>query len=236
MEIEVLTIFPELFANFLDSSLIGKARERGVIKIRTLDIRNFAPLPHRRVDDSPYGGGAGMVMKPEPLAAAIHDAKSRLPSARVVLLTPSGEIFQQRLAVALGKLPALILVCGRYEGIDQRFIDRYVDQEISIGDYVLMGGELPAMVVIEAAVRHVASVIGNESSLDQESFNTDENGLLLEAPHYTRPPEFEGLSIPAVLTSGNHKEIARWRYEQALARTQARRPELLRQRKTDDHN
>jgi tRNA (guanine37-N1)-methyltransferase len=227
MKIQVLTIFPELFQDFTRSSLIGKAQERNLITLSVTDIRSFAEPPHFCVDDSPYGGGAGMVMKPEPLAKAIEDAKSELPRAKVVLLSPSGTRFSQQKAVALSGLEELILVCGRYEGVDERVVELYVDEEISIGDYVLMGGELPAMVVIEATVRLIDNVIGNSESLAQESFNTSDEGLLLEAPQYTRPPEFKGHKVPEVLLSGNHQKIQEWRRNQARQRTAARRPELL---------
>ncbi len=226
VKIEVLTIFPELFRDFSASSLIGKAVERGIISLRVNDIRQFAALPHHNVDDSPYGGGAGMVMKPEPLASAIDDAKSRLTNAHRVLLSPSGKRFSQSKALELSQRPEIILVCGRYEGVDQRVIDLCIDEEISIGDYVLMGGELPAMVLIEASVRLIDTVIGNSDSLTHESFNPSEYGPLLEAPQYTRPPEFRGMKIPEVLLSGNHQKIAAWRREQALLRTKERRPDL----------
>lgn len=222
MKIEVLTIFPDLFSGFLESSLIGKARAKGSVSISTLDIRRFADPPHYHVDDTPYGGGAGMLMKPEPLCRAIEDAQSRLPNARVVLLTASGDLFSQQAAQRMSALPELILVCGRYEGIDQRVIDLLVDEEISIGNYVLMGGEVPAMVVIEASTRLIAGVVGNEASLAHESFDGRCAESMLEAPQYTRPPEFRGLSVPEVLLSGNHKKIEEWRIEQSKALTRKR--------------
>ena len=227
MKIEVLTIFPELFREFSTSTLIGKAHERGIISLKVTDIRACAAPPHYSVDDSPYGGGAGMVMRPEPLARAIADAKQRLPAARIVLLSPAGYRFTQAKAIELSRSPELILVCGRYEGVDQRVIDLYVHEELSIGDYVLMGGELPAMVVIEASVRLIDRVIGNSESLSQESFDAGSHGMLLEAPHYTRPAEFQGQRVPEVLLSGNHQKIAEWRLAQSLRRTAERRPDLL---------
>ncbi|MBX7144592.1 MAG: tRNA (guanosine(37)-N1)-methyltransferase TrmD [Oligoflexia bacterium] len=227
MKIEVLTIFPEIFDGFLKGSLIGKALERGLVTIKLTDIREFADPPHFRVDDSPYGGGAGMLMKPEPLARAIEAAKARMPQAKVVLLAPSGEVFSQKLAFKFKALPELILLCGRYEGIDERVIELFVDQEISIGDFVLMGGEVAAMAVMESCIRLLDDVLGNRESLTQESFGTSGEQPLLEAPQYTRPPEFMGKHVPEALLSGNHKLIAEWRQAQSLQRTRARRPDLI---------
>ncbi len=226
MKIEVLTIFPELFGDFARSSLIGKAHDKGLLSLSILDIREFAPPPHYSVDDSPYGGGAGMVMKPEPIVAAIEDSKKRLPHAKVILLTPSGKVFSQSDAARISSLKEVIFVCGRYEGIDQRAIDLAVDEELSIGDYILMGGEIPAMVIIEASARLVDQVIGNSDSLSTESFNSSPEGILLEAPHYTRPPVFRDKAVPEVLLSGDHAKIQKWRLEEARARTKARRPDL----------
>lgn len=227
-QVEVLTLFPEIFSGFLSSSLIKKAVERQLLSVSTLQIRNFASPPHYHVDDTPYGGGAGMVMRPEPLALAIEDAKARLPQARVILMSASGQLFNQQRAHELSSQSQLIIVCGRYEGVDQRVIDSLVDEEISIGDYVLMGGEVPAMVVIEAAARLTPEVVGNAESLLRESFAPDcsERGIL-EAPHYTKPAEFRGLKVPEVLLSGNHAEIERWRSAQAERLTRSRRPDLL---------
>ena len=226
MRIEVLTIFPELFGDFTRSSLIGKAQDKGILSFSILDIRAFASPPHFSVDDSPYGGGAGMVMKPEPIVSAIEDAKKRLPQAKVILLSPGGKVFSQIEAVRISKLTEIIFVCGRYEGLDQRAIDIAVDEEISIGDYILMGGEIPAMVIIEATARLVDNVIGNSESLNTESFNTSEEGTLLEAPHYTRPPIFRDRGVPEVLLSGDHAKIKKWRIDEARTRTKARRPDL----------
>lgn len=228
LEVCILTIFPELFGGFLKTSLIHKAQERGLISIELVDIRRFAEAPHYSVDDTPYGGGAGMVMKPEPLIKAIEHAKERTPAARVVLLSPCGTRFNQKKAAQLSRLKGLILVCGRYEGVDQRVIDLAIDEEISIGDYVLMGGEVPAMVVLEAAVRLVKDVVGNQESLSEESFAAEGPGPgLLEAPHYTKPAEFRGRAVPPVLLCGDHKKIAAWRREQALLRTKNMRPDLI---------
>lgn len=226
--IDVLTIFPDLFKSFLDCSLVGKARERGLLEISLIDIRDFADPPHYSVDDSPYGGGAGMIMRPEPLAKAIRSSKLRHPEAPVLLMTPSGRLYNQAMARELSQRREIILVCGRYEGVDQRVIDRYVDFELSIGDYVLMGGEVPAMAVIESTLRLVDSVLGNADSIVNESFSVDQKGrTLLEAPHYTRPAEFEGAKVPEELLSGNHKLIEEWRHAKAIERTSRRRPDLL---------
>ena len=231
MKIEILTLFPEIFAGFLSSSLIGKAQEKGLLSIALLQIRSFAEPPQYHVDDTPYGGGAGMVMRAEVLSRAIEDAKIRLPGARVVLLTPAGRCFSQSEAHRLSGLSELILICGRYEGVDQRVIDLLVDDEISIGDYVLMGGEIPAMAVIEATVRLVDKVVGNSESIVHESFSAADDGArLLEAPHYTRPPEFRGIAVPEVLKSGNHALIEKWRAEKSIDLTRTRRPDLLKKR------
>jgi tRNA (guanine37-N1)-methyltransferase len=208
MHIQILTIFPALFSGFLGSSLIRKAIDRGQLQISLIDIRDFAEPPHFKVDDLPYGGGAGMVMRAEPLAKATLFAKSQTPQESiVVLLSASGTPFTQPMAQDFSQRAALILICGRYEGVDQRFIESYVDSEISIGPYVLMGGEVAAMVLIEASSRLIPGVLGNQDSLKEESFGAIE----LEYPHYTRPPEFEGRAVPEVLLSGDHAKIAAWR-------------------------
>jgi tRNA (guanine37-N1)-methyltransferase len=228
MQIEVLSLFPEIFDGFIKSSLIKRAQERGLLKITLTNIRDFAEPPHYHVDDTPYGGGAGMLMKPEPLAAAIESVKLRLPHASIILLSPSGRRFTQEIAGELAGCSELVLVCGRYEGVDQRVIDLFIDQEITIGDYVLMGGEVPAMVLMEAVSRLCDDVLGNSASLTHESFSLQHGGKkLLEAPQYTRPPVFRELGVPEVLLSGNHRQIEAWRREQALARTRRIRPELL---------
>jgi tRNA (guanine37-N1)-methyltransferase len=228
MKVEILTIFPTIFTNFLQTSLIGKATERNLLSVTVTDIRDFATPPHLQVDDAPYGGGAGMVMKPEPLTAAIESAKERLPKASVILLTPRGSQFSQSKAHEISTREQLILVCGRYEGIDQRVIDLLIDEELSIGDYVLMGGEVPAMVILESSVRLISQVIGNPSSLSEESFSTTGSAeKLLEAPQYTRPPEFRGACVPETLLSGDHEKIAAWRKEQSMQLTAKRRPDLV---------
>lgn len=227
MRIHVLSIFPDLFKGFIESSLIAKAQQRKLLEISLVNIRDFSDPPHNKVDDEPYGGGAGMLMKPEPLARAIESSLEQLPNARVYYMSPSGEVFNQRKAEVLATENEVIIICGRYEGIDQRVIDLLVDEEISIGDYVLMGGEVPAMVVIEASTRLVSEVLGNSESAKEESFATGQNQKLLEAPNYTRPEEFRGVKVPEVLLSGNHSKIKAWKESQALTRTKDRRPDLL---------
>jgi tRNA (guanine37-N1)-methyltransferase len=225
--VEILTLFPRLIAAPLEESILGKARAKGVLRVQVTDIRDFAEGKHRVTDDVPYGGGAGMVMKPEPLVAAIEAARQREPQARVVLMSPQGRRFDQAKALELAQLPALVLVCGRYEGVDERVL-RWVDEELSLGDFVLTGGELAALAVVDAVARLLPGVLGNELSAQSESF-TGEG--LLEGPQYTRPPEFRGLRVPEVLLSGDHARIAGWRREQAMARTRERRPDLLEQQK-----
>ena len=227
LSVEVLTLFPRMIAAPLEESILGKAREKGLVRVQVTDIREFAEGKHRVTDDVPYGGGAGMVMKPEPLVAAIEAARQRQPGARVVLMSPQGAPFDQRKARDLARQGALILVCGRYEGVDERVL-RWVDEELSLGDFVLNGGEIAALAVIEAAARLVPGVLGNELSTQAESFSGEG---LLEGPQYTRPPEFRGMRVPDILLSGDHKKIAQWRKEQAVARTRERRPDLLTRQK-----
>jgi tRNA (guanine37-N1)-methyltransferase len=222
MKVEVLTLFPRMIAAPLEESILGKARERGLLDVTVRDVRDFAAGKHRVTDDIPYGGGAGMVMKPEPLAAAIEAAREVGPS-RVVLLSPAGRPFTQAVAREYAADPrTLVLVCGRYEGVDER-VRAFVDEELSLGDFILTGGDLAALAIIDAVARLQPGVLGNDESLHTESFGED----LLEAPQYTRPPEFRGVAVPAELLSGNHALIARWRRKQSLARTRARRPDLF---------
>jgi tRNA (guanine37-N1)-methyltransferase len=227
LSVEVLTLFPRMIAAPLEESILGKAREKGLLRVQVTDIREFADGKHRVTDDVPYGGGAGMVMKPEPLVAAIEAARQRGPGARVVLLSPQGPRFNQGKAQELASHGALILVCGRYEGVDERVL-RWVDEELSLGDFVLTGGEIAALAFIDAIARLVPGVLGNELSAQSESFSGEG---LLEGPQYTRPPEFRGLRVPEVLLSGDHEKIARWRQDQAVARTRERRPDLLTRQK-----
>lgn len=220
MRIDVFTLFPEMITAFAGDSLLGKAQERGLLDLHTHDPRHHTSDVHRTVDDAPFGGGAGMVLKPEPLIAAIEHSDAPRP---VFLLGPGGDPFDQAMAKDLSETEGFSLICGRYEGVDQRVIDLHCDGEISIGDYVLAGGEVAAMVVLEAVGRLVPGVMGNLESADEESFSTG----LLEYPHYTRPAVFRNASVPEVLRSGDHAKVGRWRLAQSLLRTARRRPDLL---------
>ena len=225
MKIEILTLFPELFETFQSSSILGRAVERNLVAIRTHNIRDFAANKHKQADDYPYGGGAGMVMMPQPLSDSIQHVLSNYPEEKpkVIYLSPQGKVLIQALAQQLSEEPAMVLLCGHYEGIDQRIIDKYVDMEISIGDYVLTGGELPAMVLIDCITRLLPGVLGSAESILEESHTAG----LLEYPQYTRPAEFDGMEVPSVLLSGNHKEIDQWRRQQSLINTLRKRPDLL---------
>jgi len=221
--IELVTLFPELFDSFLGASLLGKAIEIGILAVHRTNPRDHAPGKHRSVDDAPYGGGPGMVLRPDVLAATIDIVEAARGRAHRVFLSPSGALLDQGRAAALAARPRVLLVCGRYEGFDERACDLYADEVLSIGDYVLAGGELAAAVVIEACARLVPGVLGCSESAADESFSAGR----LEYPQYTRPPELNGLPVPEVLLSGDHKEIARWRRREALRRTLTRRPDLL---------
>lgn len=223
MIFDILTIFPGMFAAPLGDSILGKAQERGLIRIRVHNVRDFAVDRHQMTDDRPFGGGEGMVMKPEPIVAALKELRKEGPEPRVLLLSPQGRLFNQELAWSLSLLPRLILICGRYEGVDERIAEHFADDAISIGDYVLTGGELAAMVVTDAVTRLIPGVLGNSSSAASESFAEP----VLEYPQYTRPQEFMGHSVPDVLLSGHHEVIRRWRRGQALLRTMLRRPDLF---------
>lgn len=222
MRFDVLTLFPGMFTAPFAESILGKAGEKGLIEIVPHYLRDWAEGKHQVTDDAPYGGGDGMVMKPEPVARALADLKGRSPGAKVLLMTPQGVPFRQEHALALAREPGLVLVCGRYEGFDER-IRGMVDAEYSLGDFVLTGGELAAMVMIDAVARLLPGVLGSSGSAEFDSFSDG----LLEYPHYTRPVEFQGMRVPDVLLSGNHAEIARWRRREQLRRTLQRRPELL---------
>ncbi|HEY3265098.1 MAG TPA: tRNA (guanosine(37)-N1)-methyltransferase TrmD [Actinomycetota bacterium] len=222
MRIDVFTIFPEILEGPLRASLLGKAIESGVVDVRVHDLRAFATDRHRQVDDESYGGGPGMVMKPEPVFAAVESLGAG--GMRVVLLSPAGRRLDQALVRELAAEPRLVLIAGRYEGLDERIVEGLPAQEVSIGDYVLSGGELPALVVIEAVTRLLPGVIGREESHERDSFGVDG---LLDHPHYTRPAEFRGMAVPDVLLSGNHAEIQRWRREAAREKTRRNRPDLL---------
>lgn len=226
MDFDVLTLFPEMFEP-VKQSIVGRAIEKDLVHINLINIRDFSKDKHKHVDDTPYGGGAGMVMRPD----VVYDAYKSIEnhnSKKVIYLSPKGKVLNQNKAKELAEEKELILLCGHYEGIDERVLNKIVDEEISIGDYVLTGGELPAMVLIDTVSRYVEGVISRDSTLE-ESFANGEN--LLEYPQYTRPIEFEGMRVPDVLTSGNHQEIAKWRKEQALIQTHQKRPDLLENQK-----
>ncbi len=224
MNIHVLSLFPDMFTGVFGSSILKKAQEKGAVSLTVSDIREFSDNKHKQVDDYPYGGGAGMVLKPEPMFQAVETiAEGRNP--RIILMCPQGERFTQKKAEELSKEQDLVFLCGHYEGYDERIRQYLVTDEISIGDFVLTGGELPAMTVIDAVVRLLPGVLGQEDSHIHDSFSTG----LLEHPHYTRPAEFRGMKVPDVLISGNHGKIDKWREEQSLKRTFERRPDLLEQ-------
>ena len=229
MNFDILTLFPDFFISPLKESLVAKAIETGKISVETHNLRDFSDLPHKQVDDTPYGGGAGMVLQPDVLAKAVK--KIRKPNSLVVLTDPAGVRFDQALANKLSQQENLLLIAGRYEGVDQRFKDKYVDLEISIGDYVLNGGEVACLVILETISRLIPGVIGTQESLDFESFSSQEiegkTQTLLEYPQYTRPVEFEGEKVPKELLSGNHAEIKKWRLGKALEKTKKLRPDLL---------
>lgn len=224
MRIAVVSLFPEMIAAVGEFGVTGRAIRQGLVQLSHSNPRDFATDVHRTVDDRPYGGGPGMLMKIEPLRQAIGAARSKAGSdARVIYLSPQGDRFDHRHALRLAGLPGLILVAGRYEGVDERLLDAEVDEELSIGDYVLSGGELAAMVVIDAVTRQLPGVLGHEASAREDSFADG----LLDCPHYTRPEDWQGRRVPAVLLGGNHEEVRRWRLREALGRTFERRPELL---------
>jgi tRNA (guanine37-N1)-methyltransferase len=221
---DVLTLFPEAFVGPLDVSIIKRAREDGLLDFQVHNIREYATDRHRSVDDYPFGGGQGMVMRVDVLDAALQHVQGLAePAGLVVYMSPQGERLNDALVRELATHPRLVVVCGRYEGVDQRFIDNCVDREVSIGDYILTGGELPAMVLIDAVARHIPGALGDEASPEEESFA----GGLLEHPQYTRPAEYRGWPVPEVLLSGHHANIEKWKKEQRLQRTRERRPDLL---------
>ncbi|MEI6609514.1 MAG: tRNA (guanosine(37)-N1)-methyltransferase TrmD [Deltaproteobacteria bacterium] len=223
MRFDVLSIFPEMLVSPLSFSLLKKAQEKGLLIVNLHDIRNWAEDKHKMTDDAPYGGGCGMVMKVEPVEKALMAVKSSMENSLVVLMTPQGETFNQKIAAELAGQEQVIIICGRYEGVDERIREHLVDREISIGDYILTGGELSALVVIDAVSRLVPGVLGNEESILSESFSCG----LLEYPQYTRPAEYKGWKVPDVLASGNHAEIELWKKKESLQRTYKRRPDLL---------
>jgi tRNA (guanine37-N1)-methyltransferase len=239
MRIDIITIFPKMFAPVLNESIIKRAQTKGKVKIYLHDLRDYTPDKHRKVDDRPFGGGSGMVMRPEPIFNAVEYIKSKISATKrggfaknfgekkqklkIILLCPQGEKLTQKVARRLAEKKHLILICGHYEGIDERVRQNLVDEEISIGDYVLTGGELPAMVLVDAVVRLIPGVLGDKNSLKFESFE----GNLLEYPQYTRPAKFRNWPVPQILLCGNHNKIESWRKKQALKRTRQRRPDLL---------
>jgi tRNA (guanine37-N1)-methyltransferase len=227
MRFDIITIFPELFQNVLQFGMLRRACQAGQIVVRIVDLRDFTTDRHRSVDDRPFGGGEGMVLMPGPLFQAVEFCRGENAGQRcqVALLSPQGRTWSQEMAGEFAAIPHVILICGRYEGVDQRVIDCLVDREVSIGDFILSGGELPAMVVLESVVRLIPGVLGNQASAVNESFCAG----LLDCPQYTRPAVFRGISVPEVLLSGDHARIERWRRERALEKTRLRRPEMIRE-------
>ena len=232
MEFDVFTLLPEVFPPYLSSSILQRARQHGLIDVRVHNIRDYATTRHHVTDDEPYGGGGGMVMKVEPVFAAVESILAERGECPVILLTPQGRVFNQTIAFELARHPHIALLCGRYEGIDERIREHLVTDEISIGDYVLTGGELPAMILIDALSRLLPGVLGDPDGAMDDSHATG----LLEYPHYTRPPEFRGWGVPEVLISGDHARIATWRREQSLRRTLKRRPDLIDKAPLDDRD
>jgi len=225
MRIDIITIFPKMFKPVLNESIVKRAQNKGKVEFRVHDLRRYSSDKHKKVDDRPFGGGSGMVMGPGPIFNAVKHIK-RLSSSgrpRVILLCPQGRKLDQKTVRSLAKHKHLVLICGHYEGVDERVRRRLVDEEISVGDYILTGGELPAMVLIDSITRLIPGVLGDKNSLNFESFE----GNLLEYPHYTRPADFKGMRVPEVLLSGDHKKIEAWRAKEALKRTKQRRPDLL---------
>lgn len=225
MKFDIVTLFPEFFSSPLTVGLLKKARENKLIEVNPINLRDYSLLPHKQVDDTPYGGGAGMVIRADVLAAAVKALKKE--GSLVILPDPGGTVFNQKLATKLSQKTHLIFVCGRYEGVDQRFKDKYVDLELSLGDYVLNGGEGATFVILETIARLIPGVIGNAESLQTESFSEKKAGKLLEYPQYTRPEEFEGEVVPKILLSGDHQKIEDFRLEKSLAKTRKLRPDLL---------
>lgn len=223
MRFDVFSLFPSVIQPYLEISILQRAIQNGLLEVHLHDIRSFTTDKHHITDDAPFGGGGGMVMKPEPIFTAVESVLGSPPSCPVILLTPQGRTYTQQVAAELARYPHLALLCGRYEGIDERVREHLVTDEISIGDYVLTGGELPALILIDSITRLIPGVLGDPDGAQDDSFASG----LLEYPHYTRPAEFRGWRVPEVLLSGNHAEIARWRRQQALLRTWKRRPDLL---------
>ncbi|HLR51777.1 MAG TPA: tRNA (guanosine(37)-N1)-methyltransferase TrmD [Candidatus Avamphibacillus sp.] len=226
MHIDILTLFPDMFTSVLDSSILKKAQSKEAFTYDLMDFRKYSNNKHHKVDDYPYGGGAGMVLTPQPIFDAVEEiSSSNKTSPRIILMCPQGETYTQKKAEELSREDHLIFICGHYEGYDERIREQLVTDEISIGDYVLTGGELGAMVVIDSVVRLLPNALGNEESAPEDSFTTG----LLEHPHYTRPADFRGMKVPEILLSGHHEKIAKWRRKESLRRTYHRRPDLLNQ-------
>ena len=221
MKIDILTIFPEMFSGPFKESIIKRAQKKELVEIKIHNLRDWTEDKHKTVDDKPFGGGAGMVMKIEIIDKALNDLKTK--KSKVILLTPQGKVFKQKMAQEYANLNHMILICGHYEGFDERIRENLIDEEVSIGDYVLTGGEIPAMVVVDSVVRLIPGVVGNDESIKDESFSKG----LLEYPQYTRPADYRGKKVPEVLLSGNHAQIEKWRQEQAEKRTKKRRVDLL---------
>lgn len=222
MKIDILTLFPKMFESPFSESVLKRAIDKGILDLKAYNIRDVATDKHKTVDDTPYGGGPGMVMRVDIIDQALEKLKNKNKKTKIILMTPQGQRFDQKISQKLSKNDHLVFICGRYEGYDER-IRSLVDEEISIGDYVLTGGEIPAMAVIDATVRLIPGVVGKEDSLGEESFSTN----LLEYPQYTRPFEYKGMKVPEVLISGNHENISNWRKEQSITKTKKRRPDLL---------
>lgn len=233
MRVDIITLFPSMFKNPFDESMIKRAKEKGILEIKLHDLRQFTHNKHRTVDDAPYGGGAGMVMKPQPLFQAVENIKEEINSSfRIILLSPQGRLLNQKKVKELAKERALLFICGHYEGVDERVREHLVDEEISLGDYVLTGGELAAMVVVDAVVRMLPGVLGSEDSAREDSFYEG----LLDYPQYTRPSDFRGWKVPSVLLSGNHQKIKEWRRKKMLETTLRKRPDLLETLKLDQED
>jgi tRNA (guanine37-N1)-methyltransferase len=231
MNINIISLFPEMIRDASAWGVVGRALEKGIVRLECTNPRDYTDDVHQSVDDRPYGGGPGMVLKVKPMSAAIAAARERMPAgSKVVFLSPQGREFDQSAARELATLPGIILVCGRYEGFDERLLERHADDELSLGDYVISGGELGALIVTDAVLRLLPGVLGDEASAEQDSFSE----ALLDCPHYTRPEVVDGQAVPDVLLTGNHGEIRRWRLKQSLGRTWVRRPDLLEGRELTD--
>ena len=232
IEFNIVTIFPEMFKASLNESILKKAQEKSLFKINLFNLRDFAEGKHKVTDDYPYGGGGGMIMKPEPIVKAIESINGEKPNSKVILMTPQGKTLNHTYAKTLSKVQSWIIICGHYEGVDERVRQYFVDEEISIGDYILTGGEIPAMVLTDVLVRYIPGVIGGEKAVENDSFINS----LLEYPQYTRPANFRGLQVPEVLLSGHEKHIKEWHHKQALKRTFERRPDLLANTKLNEED